>query len=78
LWQRSPVDDAEFARWSRAVLALLSRASAALTSEEIAKGIGECDAPTLPSVLEQMEARGLIRSDPDPTNSGAAVRWRHR
>ncbi|HXH96388.1 MAG TPA: hypothetical protein VNH40_04185 [Gaiellaceae bacterium] len=72
------MDDAEFARWSRAVLALLSRASAALTTEEIAEGIGECDAPTLQSVLQQMEARGLIRPEPHPTDSSAGVRWRHR
>lgn len=70
--------DAEFARWSRAVLALLSRAPEPLSSEEIAADIGECDAQELAAVLEEMQARGLIRSDPDRVTADGSSYWRPR
>lgn len=76
MWQRVPVEAAEFARWSRAVLALLSRTPDAMSSEEIAEGIGDCDEPTLRSVLEEMAARSLIRPDPDRPGPGGGASWR--
>jgi DNA-binding HxlR family transcriptional regulator len=72
------VEEAEFARWSRAVLALLSRAPVAMPFAEIAEGIGDCDEPTLQRVLEEMAARGLVRAEPDPTGAAGGLRWRHR
>lgn len=78
MWQRSRVEDVEFARWSRAVLALLSRAPEAMSSEDIAEGIGECDEPALGRVLEEMAARGLIRPDPDRPGTGSGAGWRLR
>jgi DNA-binding IclR family transcriptional regulator len=72
------VVDAEFARWSRAVLALLSRAPEPLSAEEIAADIGECDAQELAAVLERMQARGLIRPDPDRLTSSGTATWRAR
>jgi DNA-binding HxlR family transcriptional regulator len=68
--------NAEFARWSRAVLALLSGAPDPLSSEEIAAGIGECDAQELAAVLEEMRARGLIRPDLDRVTPDSATYWR--
>jgi DNA-binding IclR family transcriptional regulator len=71
------VDDAEFARWSRAVFAFLSSAPEAPTSAEIAEGIG-CDPAMLEEVLGEMKARGLIRPDPDRASPTGEVAWRHR
>jgi DNA-binding HxlR family transcriptional regulator len=72
------VDAVEFARWSRAVLAILSRSPGSLSSEEIAEGIGDYDAQTLAQVLAEMANRGLILPDPDRSSPTGGTTWRHR